>query len=75
MKRTALTIAALFAAAPAFAQADFASMDADGSGTVTYEEVASVMNVEREAFDAADTDASGDLSEEEFTALEGTTTQ
>lgn len=58
---------------PAFAQtADFATVDADGSGTVTWEEVqAALPDATEEQFQAADADGSGDLSEEEFAALGG----
>ena len=51
---------------------DFATVDADASGTVTWEEVqAALPDVTEDAYKAADADASGDLSAEEFVAISG----
>ncbi|MEC5293612.1 hypothetical protein VSX64_24025 [Aurantimonas sp. C2-6-R+9] len=73
MKNILATLAILGFAAPAFAQAaDFATVDADQSGTVTLEEVQAAMpDVTEDAFTAADADESGDLSEDEFATLAG----
>ncbi|MCT8999054.1 hypothetical protein [Chelativorans intermedius] len=73
MKHLLIVIAAAGFAAPAFAQAaDFATVDADQSGTVSMEELQAAMpDVTEEAFTAADTDGSGDLSEDEFNAAFG----
>lgn len=57
----------------AFAQttaADFATVDADGSGGVSLSEAVAVLpNLTEDAFKTADADASGELSMEEYTAL------
>jgi hypothetical protein len=71
MNRILATLAVLAFASPAFAQAapDFATADADASGTVTWEELqAAAPNVTEDKFKAADADGSGDLSAEEFAA-------
>ena len=71
MKKILATLAVVAFASPAFAQmADFATVDADASGTVTWEEVqAALPDVTQEQYTAADADSSGDLSEEEFATL------
>lgn len=73
MNKILATLAVVAFASPAFAQgADFATADADGSGTVTWEEVqAALPDVTEEQFRAADADGSGDLSAEEFAGLGG----
>ena len=73
MKHVLSTLAIIAFAAPAAAQmADFATVDADSSGTVTWEEVqAALPDMTEEAFTAADADGSGDLDEAEFTAAQG----
>lgn len=73
MKKILATLSILAFTAPAMAQAaDFATVDADGSGTVTWEEVQAAMpDVTEEQFQAADADDSGDLSEDEFATLGG----
>ena len=57
----------------AFAQAatpDFASVDADASGGVSWTEAyAAWPTLTEDAFKAADTDASGELSAEEYAAV------
>lgn len=69
MKKTLATLAVVAFAAPAFAQ-DFATVDVDGSGTVSWEEVqAALPDVTEEQFQAADADGSGDLSADEFATL------
>lgn len=69
MKKMLATMAIVAFAAPAFAQ-DFTTVDADASGTVTWEEVqAALPDITQEQFQAADADGSGDLSAEEFAAL------
>lgn len=71
MKKILALLAVAGFAVPALAQsADFASVDADQSGTVTAEELQAAMpDVTQEQFVAADADQSGDLSEEEFQAI------
>ncbi|WP_173931343.1 EF-hand domain-containing protein [Chelativorans sp. Marseille-P2723] len=73
MKHLVTLLLAAGLAAPAFAQApDFATVDADMSGGVTLEELQAVMpDTSEELFNAADTDGSGDLSEEEFATIAG----
>jgi len=65
----ALTVVAF--ASPAFAQAaDFATVDANADGKVTWEEVQAAMpDATEDQFKTADADQSGDLSQEEFAAL------
>lgn len=73
MNKILATLALVAFASPAFAQgADFATVDADGSGTVTWEEVQAMLpDVTEEQFQAADADGSGDLSADEFAMLGG----
>ncbi|MEH6526121.1 MAG: hypothetical protein V7723_08595 [Sneathiella sp.] len=70
MKKILITAAALttFAAASAFAAAPpFAEVDANGNGTVSFEELAVVMpDTSQAQFASADMDSSGELSEEEY---------
>lgn len=68
MTRTLATLGLIVFAAPAFAQAaDFATVDADASGAVTWEEVqAAIPDLTQDQFKAADADGSGDLSQDEF---------
>lgn len=60
----------LLAAAPALAAApDFKTVDADGNGSVSYEELIVVMpDTSKEQFAAVDLDQSGELSMEEYSA-------
>ncbi len=71
MKTILATLAFAALVSPALAQmADFATVDADGSGTVTWEEVQAAMpDVTEDQFKAADADGSGDLSQDEFASL------
>ena len=71
MKKTLAAIALVAFASPAFAQTpDFASVDADSSGAVSWEEAqAALPNATEDAFKAADADGSGDLNETEFASL------
>lgn len=63
-------VASLFVAGPALAQTDFVTIDADGSGGASYEEVVvAAPDLTEEDFIAADTDQDGALNEEEFTVL------
>jgi hypothetical protein len=59
-----------FVAAPALAaEMDFATVDADGDGSVTMEEASAAgWEWDVEQFEAADADGSGALEEEEFMA-------
>ncbi len=66
----ALTFAGAAGSAVAQDAAAFADVDTDQSGDLTLEEVQVVMpDLTQEDFDAADADASGTLSEEEYTTL------
>lgn len=66
MKRT-IAIAAILAAAPAFAQ--IAEIDTDGDGLVSYEEMVAVYpDTTEEAFGQVDTNADGSVDEAELTA-------
>ncbi|MBO0332072.1 EF-hand domain-containing protein [Sneathiella sp. CAU 1612] len=60
----------LLAAAPALAAApDFKTVDADGNGSVSFEELIVVMpDTSKEQFAAVDLDKSGELSMEEYIA-------
>ncbi|XWN32291.1 MAG: hypothetical protein ROR55_04005 [Devosia sp.] len=69
MKRTALTLTAMLLAAPALAQTDFASVDTDNSGLISYGEASTVWNISREMFAVADTNSDGGLSEAEYNDL------
>lgn len=72
MRKLLVTVAAMAFVAPAFAQdaPDFATADADGSGTVSQEEAMAAMpDMAEEDFTAADADGSGDLDEDEFGTL------
>ena len=73
MRHILATLTVVAFTAPALAQAmEFATIDADASGTVTWEEVqAALPDLTEEQFQAADADGSGDLSEEEFAAIQG----
>lgn len=64
--------AAAFGAATSLANAaDFKAADTDESGTVSMEEAKAVMpELTDEAFQTADADGSGDLSEDEFAKIE-----
>lgn len=81
MKNLVLATTAVLMAAPVFivstlAQSDLASVDLDGSGTVSFEEASAVMDgLTEDMFAAADTDQDGALSEEEYAALVATVTQ
>jgi len=64
----ALTLS-IFAGSAAFAQASFATIDADRNGGITMEEArAAGMPWTEEQFSAADKDQSGMLDEAEFAA-------
>ncbi|QQR39216.1 EF-hand domain-containing protein [Devosia rhizoryzae] len=73
MKKIVLTsLFALGLSGAAFAQAatDFATVDADISGGVTFAEAQVAWpDLTQEAFTAADTDGNGELSVEEYNAL------
>lgn len=74
MKKTLLTVATLFglaAAGTAMAQGlEFNSLDADGSGEISFEELQVVLpNVTQDDFAILDVDGSGGLSEDEFAVL------
>lgn len=74
MRHILATLTVVAFTAPALAQAamDFATIDADASGTVTWEEVqASLPDVTEDQFKTADADASGDLSAEELATISG----
>ncbi|GAB4355957.1 MAG: hypothetical protein Kow0026_15480 [Oricola sp.] len=72
MKKLLVAAAALAATTSLALAADFAEVDADGSGTVSMEEAKAAMpDLTDEAFATADTDGSGDLSPEEFATLAG----
>jgi Ca2+-binding EF-hand superfamily protein len=60
----------LLAAAPALAAApDFKTIDTDGNGSVSFEELIVVMpDTSKEQFASVDLDKSGELSMEEYTA-------
>jgi len=60
----------LLAAAPALAAApDFKTIDTDGNGSVSFEELVVVMpDTSKEQFASVDLDKSGELSVEEYTA-------
>jgi hypothetical protein len=72
MKKLILALAMIGFSLPAFAQmTDFVSVDANADGEVTFEEAAAAgLPWTQEQFNAADTDGSGTLSEEEFSAAE-----
>ena len=73
MKKIALsTLVVLGMSSAAFAQAatDFATIDTDVSGAVSFEEAqAAWPDLTVEAFASADTDANGELSAEEYALL------
>lgn len=73
MKRILVALAIVGFAAPAFAQgADFATIDSDQSGALSWTEVSAAMpDTSEDAFKSADVDGSGDLSAEEFAAVAG----
>jgi hypothetical protein len=73
MRHILATLTVVAFTAPALAQAmDFATVDADASGTITWEEVqAALPDVTEDTYKSADADQSGDLSEEEFAAIAG----
>lgn len=74
MKRTLIAMSLVTVSSLALAQGPalpvFADLDADGNGSVSLAELQAVIPfIMEEAFTAADVDGSGELSEEEFTAL------
>ncbi|MCY0095440.1 hypothetical protein [Hoeflea ulvae] len=73
MKRILVALALVGFAAPAFAQAaDFASVDTDQNGAVSWEEVSAAMpDASEDSFKSADVDGSGDLSAEEYATVTG----
>ena len=72
MKKLLISTATVtfLAAAPAMAAApDFAAIDKDGNGSVSFEELIVVMpDTSKEQFAAVDLDKSGELSKEEYDA-------
>ncbi len=68
MKQLVIALSILVAApAVAIAASDFGKIDADGDGQVTIDELrASGINLTEEAFNTADSDGDGALSEAEF---------
>ena len=68
MKQLVIALSILFAVSTfAIAAGDFAKIDADGDGQVTIDELrASGINLTEEAFNTADSDGDGALSEAEF---------
>jgi len=67
---SSLVVLGLSTAAFAQAATDFATIDADASGGVSLAEAQVAWpDLTQEAFTAADTDANGDLSAEEYDAL------
>ena len=70
-KFLAIALAAGFASTAALA-ADFATVDADQNGSVSMEEAKDAMpDLADDAFTAADGDQSGELSADEFAAIQG----
>lgn len=74
MKKLLLSVATLIglsAAGAAVAQGvDFASVDVDGNGAISFEELQAVLpNITPEDFAVLDTDGDGALSPEEFSVL------
>lgn len=67
---SSLVVLGLSTAAFAQAGTDFATVDADASGGITFEEaVVAWPDLTQDAFTAADIDANGELSAEEYDAL------
>lgn len=67
---SSLVVLGLSTAAFAQAATDFASVDADASGGITLEEAKVAWpDLADDAFTAADVDANGELSAEEYDAL------
>lgn len=67
---SSLVVLGLSTAAFAQAATDFASVDADTSGGISLTEAQTAWpDLTEEAFTAADTDANGELSAEEYDAL------
>lgn len=73
MKRILTIAVGLALSAPAFAQtADFETVDADGSGAVSFAEAAEVMpELTDEMFATADLDGTGELTPEQWQLLNG----
>jgi len=71
MNKFIIAVAAIGLSTTAFAQGTtFAEVDADASGTISYEEaLVAWPALTAEAFAAADTDASGSFSMDEYDAL------
>lgn len=70
---TAITAALLLAATPALAQAplNFADVDTDGSGELSFAELQAVWpDLTQDEFTAADLDANGSLSVDELAGLQ-----
>lgn len=54
-----------------FANIDFATVDTDASGGISFEEMAALVpDLSQDDFNALDTDANGELSAEEYAALQ-----
>lgn len=69
---SSLVVLGLSTAAFAQAATDFASVDADTSGGISLTEAQVAWpELTEDQFKTADVDASGELSEEEYTALTG----
>jgi hypothetical protein len=67
---SSLIVLGLSSAALAQAATDFATVDADVSGGLSWTEVqAAWPDLTEDDFTAADTDADGELNEDEYTAL------
>lgn len=67
---SSLVVLGLSTAAFAQVATDFATVDADASGGITFEEaVVAWPDLTQDAFTAADIDANGELSAEEYDAL------
>ena len=65
------TAAALTLVAPAWAQADLGTLDTDGDGMVSYEELqAASPDITPEQFAAIDTDGDGMLNADELSAAQ-----
>ena len=73
---TAIAVAAPILVVSALAQADMATVDVDGSGSVSFEEASTVMTgLTEDLFAAADADQDGELSQDEYDALVTTLAQ
>ncbi|TNE35290.1 MAG: EF-hand domain-containing protein [Alphaproteobacteria bacterium] len=75
MKKLLISVAALsiLAAAPAMAATgNFKKVDANGNGTISFQELKAAMpSATKAKFAAADKDKSGELSKKEFSSMKG----